>query len=91
VLVYLADGANVSQNNIRGNADVGIYIYADNGIVHNNRVFDEGADGPHGDYGISNGGSGNSVTNNKVRGYDIPYDGVTGGNNKAIPSPQQTP
>jgi hypothetical protein len=93
VLIYDADGANVSQNNIRGNADIGIYFYADNGIVHNNRVLDEGADHPNStyDYGIGNWGNGNSVTNNKVRGYDIPYDGVTDGNNKVIPSPQQTP
>ena len=54
VLVYLADDADVSLNNIRGNADIGIYFFANNGVVHNNRVFDEGAHHPNRayDYGI---------------------------------------
>ena len=29
----------------------------------------------------------NTVTNNKVRGYDTPYDGVSDSRNKAIPDP----
>jgi parallel beta-helix repeat protein len=93
VLVYDADGVNLSQNNIRGNADIGIYFYGDNGVINNNRVFDEGADHPNSgyDYGIGNWGSDNSVTNNKVRGYQIPYDGVSGGKNKVIPDPHNTP
>lgn len=87
VLVYLADGVEVSNNNIRGNSDIGVYFYANNGTVHNNRIFDEGPDHPNSgyDYGLGNWGTNNSVTNNKVRGFEIPYDGVTGGNNKAIP------
>jgi parallel beta-helix repeat protein len=88
ILIYAADGANVSKNNISGNSDVGIYIYGNNGTFDNNRVFDEGADGPHGDWGIGNWADGNTVTNNKVRGFDVPYDGVTGGKNKVIPGPQ---
>lgn len=87
VLVYLADGVEVSNNNIRGNSDIGVYFYANNGTVHNNRIFDEGPDHPNSgyDYGLGNWGTNNSVTNNKVRGFEIPYDGMTGGNNKAIP------
>jgi hypothetical protein len=83
----------VRQNNLMdGNADVGIYIQADGVTVDNNRVFESGPDGFYdigiGDYGTS--GS-NSVTNNKARGYQVPFDGpaTTGqGKNKAIPSHQ---
>ncbi len=87
VLVYSANGVEVSNNNIRGNSDIGVYFYGDNGIIDNNRIFDEGADHPNSgyDYGLGNWGSGNTVTNNKVRGFEFPYDGVAGGNNKAIP------
>ncbi len=90
ILIYQADGVNVSKNNIRGNSDIGIYIYGNNGTYNNNRVFDEGADHPNSsyDYGIGNWGSDNEVTNNKVKGFDVPYDGVTGGKNKSIPGPQ---
>lgn len=87
VLVYLAGPVNVSNNNIRGNSDIGLYFFADDGTVHNNRVFDEGADHPNSSYdiGLGNWGTNNTVTNNKVKGFDDLYDGVTGGNNKAIP------
>lgn len=88
ILIYQADNVNVSKNNVGGNSDVGIYAFGNNGIYDNNRVFDEGVDGPHGDWGIGNWGVGNVVTNNKVRGFDIPYDGVSGGKNKVIPGPQ---
>lgn len=54
--------------------------------VDNNRVFESGADGAY-DIGVGDWGTDNVVTNNKVRGYAFPYDGVTSGNNKAIPSP----
>ncbi|MCB9450949.1 MAG: right-handed parallel beta-helix repeat-containing protein [Anaerolineaceae bacterium] len=89
ILIYLADGVTIRQNNLRGNADIGIYFYGDNGVVDNNRVFDEGADAPTSgyDYGIGNWGNDNVVTNNKVRGFEIPYDGVEGGKNKVIPAP----
>lgn len=87
VLVYAAGEVEVSNNNIRGNSDIGLYIYADNGIYNNNRIFDEGADHPNSsyDYGLGNWGTNNIVTNNKVRGFDVPYDGDVDGNNKAIP------
>lgn len=88
ILLYLADSPGVSQNNMGGNSDVGIWIFSDNATVDNNRVFDQGADGPHGDYGVSNEGSNNTITNNKVSGFDVPYSGVDSGQNKIIPAPQ---
>lgn len=90
ILIFLATG-DVSKNNLGGNSDVGIYIQADNSTCDNNRVFDSGPDGPHGDFGIFSFGSDNSVTNNKIRGFDIPLDGVDnpegGARNKVIPDP----
>ncbi|MBM4443330.1 MAG: right-handed parallel beta-helix repeat-containing protein [Candidatus Rokubacteria bacterium] len=95
VLVFDANGTSVSKNNIGGNADVGIYAFADNLVIDNNRVFDHGADCNQFGYdiGVGDWGAGNTVTNNKVRGYATPYDGVanTGkgkGANKTIPQPQ---
>jgi hypothetical protein len=91
VLVFYTDNATVSQNNLRGSADVGIYIIGNYGFYDNNRVFEEGVDGPYGDYGIIDyygdlsGTSQNTITNNKVRGYEVPYVGVTDGKNKTIP------
>lgn len=87
-----APGLEVSKNSVRGNADVGIYFGGDSGVLDNNRVFEDAAIAdcnPNGyDFGIGDWGTGNTVTNNKVRGYDTPYDGVDGGGNKTIPSPQ---
>lgn len=95
VLLYLSgEGAVVGQNNIGGNSDVGIYVYASGLTADNNRVFDEGPDGPNGDYGVidfETGGEPNDVSNNKVRGFEVPYWGVTGGRNKTIPGPQGQP
>ena len=88
VLLFDAQGAVVSQNNIGGNADVGIYIASDGATVDNNRVFETGPDGFY-DIGVGDYGANNSVTNNKVRGYSLAYDGVVGGKNKTIPGPQQ--
>ncbi|MBN1121560.1 MAG: right-handed parallel beta-helix repeat-containing protein [Anaerolineae bacterium] len=87
ILIYEADVVDVSNNNIGGNSDIGLYIYADNGTYDNNRIFDEGADHPNSgyDYGLGNWGADNTVTNNKVRGFDVPYDGVEDGTNKTIP------
>jgi hypothetical protein len=94
VLVFLADSVTVSQNNLGGNADVGIFVCGVNSaVIDNNRVFESGPDGFY-DIGIGNYpddcdyGAGSVVTNNKVRGYEIPYDGVVGGRNKVIPGPQ---
>lgn len=88
VLLYLpSEGVTVAKNNIGGNSDAGIYAYGSGLTIDNNRVFDAGADGPHGDYGIVDLGE-NDVTNNKVRGFDEAYYGVSGGKNKTIPGPQ---
>lgn len=88
VLLYqAAPGSVVRHNNIMdGNADIGIWIEANAVTVDNNRIFESGPDGAY-DYGLGNWGTDNVVTNNKVRGYEFAYDGVTSGRNKAIPSP----
>ncbi|HYH86737.1 MAG TPA: right-handed parallel beta-helix repeat-containing protein [Pyrinomonadaceae bacterium] len=88
VLLFDSQNAVVDNNNIGGNADVGIYIEGSGSKVNNNRVFESGADGFY-DIGVGDYGTGSSVTNNKVRGYEIPYDGVTGGKNKIIPGSQK--
>jgi hypothetical protein len=84
-------GTQVSQNNLMdGNADVGIFIGGDGVTVDNNKVFESGPDNNSGfDVGIGDyyDTAPNTVTNNKVRGYDTPYDGVVGGKNKVIPDP----
>lgn len=87
VLVYLTGPVNVSKNHIRGNAGIGIYGLADGGTYDNNKVFDEGPDGGHYDIGVGNYGANNAFTNNKVKGYDVAYDGVTDGNNKVVGGP----
>ncbi len=88
ILTVFTSPVEVSRNNVRGNADVGLFISAAGGTYINNRVFDAGVDGPHGDFGIADVVGGNTIKNNKVRGFDVPYFGPpTGGNNKAIPGP----
>jgi len=89
ILVYLAaDGVEVSLNNVDGNGDVGLYFEANGGTVDNNRIFERGDDAPpYYDIGLGNWGIDNTVTNNKVRGYEVPTDGDATGT-KAIPSPQ---
>jgi hypothetical protein len=90
VLIYLASpGVVVSQNNIGGNSDVGVYVVGDGAAINNNRVFDYGGDHPNSDddTGIAINGNGNVVTNNKVRGFDVPYYGLDDlGSNKVIPA-----
>nr|MBI4157041.1 right-handed parallel beta-helix repeat-containing protein [Candidatus Woesearchaeota archaeon] len=92
ILIYLADNSVVSKNVITGNADVGIYGEGDALEIDNNKVFDDisiadcNAFGY--DFGVFNYGTGNLVTNNKVRDYATSYDGVSGGKNKVIPGPQ---
>ena len=89
ILIYDASpGVEVSQNNIGGNSDVGVYVFGDGSLVNNNRVFDQGADHPNSGYDIGIGSYGdNSVTNNKARGFDDPYDGLADlGSNKVIPA-----
>jgi hypothetical protein len=73
----------VRHNKIGGNADVGIYILADNATIEHNRVIESGPDGFY-DIGIGNYGTDNTVRHNHVGGYETPYDGVDveGGKNK---------
>lgn len=90
ILLYLSEDVSVLKNIINGNSEIGIYNSGSGSIIDNNKVFDEGADAAtHGyDYGIGNWGTDALITNNKVRGFDNPYDGVTGGKNKSIPGAQ---
>lgn len=93
LLVLDAKIVEISKNNIRGNSDVGIYLSLnDEVIVDNNRVFDDGEDGNQRDYDYGIGawdGDGDTLTNNKVRGFDTPYDGLGEdiGSNKVIGQP----
>lgn len=81
ILVYLAAEATIQRNNIGGNSDLGVYLYSDNSLVDNNRIFDGGPDGNQNGYdiGLGNYGTGNDITKNKIRGFDTPTEGVDGG------------
>ena len=81
---------NNQINLIAGNADVGIYVGADDVAISGNRVYDFGPDvagsNPDmdtgiGNYGNLNGGLDNTFTKNKVRCYQQAYDNVTGPSN----------
>lgn len=90
VLVFeVAAGSRISHNDVHGNSDVGLYLLADGVIADHNRVRDEGTDCNQFGYdiGIGNYGDGNEITKNTVGGFDIAYEGVTGGRNKTIRSP----
>ena len=93
ILVSESGTVEISQNNVSGNSDVGIYVansVSGLATVNNNTVSDTGSDGMNGDYGIIDYYGGNSVTNNKVKGFDYPYYGVDGGKNKTVaPGPQK--
>jgi len=69
-----APGTIVRDNDIDGNADIGIHVQADGATVEGNRLFETGPDGFY-DIGIGNYGIGNVVTDNTVRGYTNSYDG----------------
>lgn len=97
LLFSTGNGVNVSLNNIGGNSDVGIYAFSNMTTIWNNRVFDDasiadcnvnGYDIGIGDYDVFlSGADDNTVSNNKVMGFDTPYDGVSGGMNKVVPGP----
>ncbi|MCU0988736.1 MAG: right-handed parallel beta-helix repeat-containing protein [Xanthomonadales bacterium] len=74
VLLYEADGTVLQKNNIGGNSDVGVYLLSDGAVVDNNRIFDGGPDGNQTGYdiGLGDWGTGNTITNNKIRGFDDP-------------------
>ena len=95
LLFQTSNGAVVKQNIIGGNSDVGIYGFGDDLVVDNNKLTDNTVEDCNQfayDIGIGNYGSATSLssfTNNKVNGFDTPYDGVTSGKNKVIPGPQK--
>lgn len=86
ILIYSADNVKLNKNNIGGNSDVGIYFLGNYGIVDKNKIYDEGPDDPNSTYdiGLGNWGENNTVTKNHVKGFVIPFDGVTGGKNKSL-------
>jgi len=92
ILILDSDNAIVSHNEIRGNSDIGIYVgRVTQGTFDNNKVFDYGLDGPYGSYEVGIGNysdlPASAFTNNKVRGFTTPYDGVEPlGSNKVIPT-----
>jgi hypothetical protein len=83
-------GAVVESNQIGGNSDVGIYASSDGATISKNDVADVGADCNVnlydigiGDYGASYPDPSNTLTKNKVSGFDLPYDpAATGGKNQ---------
>lgn len=98
VLLFETGSSDVSKNIIGGNSDVGIYGLTNNTTVDNNKVSDSGGDCNVNGYDIGIGdydaftstpGDNNSVTNNKVSGFGILYDEVTGGKNKTKVGPQK--
>ncbi len=78
LLFRAAPGTTVTGNTIEGNGDVGIYISADGVVVSGNEVVKEGPDRVGYDIGIADYGTGNRVTGNTVRGYQVPYDTLAG-------------
>lgn len=96
ILLFNPGDVYVGKNHINGNADMGIavdttiYPYAGYptvvgvATVDNNKIFGNGAEGS---YGVVDYTGDNVVTNNKVKGYDTAYYGVTSGKNKTIGSP----
>jgi parallel beta helix pectate lyase-like protein len=75
LLIDTAPGTLVARNVIRGNADVGIHVFADAVIVESNELDDDGPDGTY-DVGIVNLGNGNIFRNNTIRGYKSRSSGV---------------
>jgi hypothetical protein len=78
VLIFEADGVTIQRNNIRGNSDVGVVLWGEDGILDNNQINDEGPDGNVNDWdvGVWAVTTTNVVTKNKIRGFDVPTVGV---------------
>jgi hypothetical protein len=76
----------IAGNTIQGNADIAIYIAADDVVVQGNEVIEEGPDLGGYDVGIGDYGTGNRVDGNTVRGYRSPQDSLTGLAEMAIAS-----
>lgn len=85
ILVFETTSANVLKNDIQGNSDAGIAVFADNSIIDGNRVFDSTSivdcNNFGYDIGIGNYGT-NIITKNKLGGFDLPFDGPIGEKNK---------
>ena len=79
ILLYDVEGADVSKNDIDGNSDIGIYAIADASSIEKNKLTDEGLDSGHYDVGIGNYGADNTVSKNKIKGFDVPYEDLGGG------------
>jgi hypothetical protein len=75
LLVGSAPGTFVTSNVVAGDSDVGIHVLADEAVVRDNVVRDEGADG-FWDVGIVNLGVGNVFLDNTVEGFRSPHIGV---------------
>ena len=90
LLLFSADGVNVSNNTFTDNADIGIYVSGLGNIVSNNKVFDDNSipdcNASGDDFGIYNNGTSSSFTNNVVGGFTTPYTNVTGKGNKVRPT-----
>ncbi|MEW6044655.1 MAG: right-handed parallel beta-helix repeat-containing protein [Thermoproteota archaeon] len=86
ILIFAANNAIILKNNIGGNSDIGIYGFGDNLTIDGNKVFDSTSIADCNvngyDIGIGNYGTNNSVTKNKVGGFDLPFDGDIGNKNK---------
>ena len=93
ILIVFTGEVDVSQNNVRGNSDVGLFIATDSGNYFDNRIFDEALDAPNSSYdiGVLNyfGSNNVTITNTKVRGFETPYYNVDGDHNIVIASPNQ--
>lgn len=89
ILIFDADGAVVSHNRVTGNSDVGLFVSADGGTYEHNDIRDFGVDGPNGDFGMVDLGSGNVFNHSLVCGFDTPFfpDPLPGMQNKALPDP----
>jgi hypothetical protein len=90
ILIYDADEVHVRSNRMKGNADVGLYVFADGGTYEKNHLRDQGDDHVNSlaDIGIVDDGANNTFHKNKVRGFTEPFDPtpLPGDKNKALPT-----
>lgn len=84
-------GTVVSHNHAVGDSDVSLYVFGSNTIVESNNLSD-GANTDCNqagyDIGVGDYGAGNTVTKNKVWGFQTPYELVTGDKNKSKVRPK---
>lgn len=87
ILIFQANGAVVSQNRVTGNSDVGLFVAGDGGAYEYNDVRDFGVDGPNGDFGMVDAGSGNVFNHSLVCGFVTSFDPdpLPGIQNRALP------